>query len=188
MKWGGNCIVLYNRGNECERWKWEKKVWASCGIIPPPFFFYPRNKNAQGRNNPVVRVNKHLFFLFKSTTAQCTYMLNPFVMFYDFCLVQYESSWLLLSEAQVSHKGSPHCTVRAGVLCSGTSRSARRTAEDFSNITDVLMSAWGRDWSILLFVCMAVCSELNQRLGGKESSEGSEILWCKLLIIYIFYI
>lgn len=34
-------------------------------------------------------------FLFKSITAQCTYMLNPFVMFYDFCLVSFESSWLL---------------------------------------------------------------------------------------------
>lgn len=159
MKWGGNCIVLYNRGNECERWKWEKKVWASCGIIPPPPLFFTRGiKTHKVETTPLSEWINIFSFLFKSTTAQCTYMLNPFVMFYDFCLVQYESSWLLLSEAQVSHKGSPHCTVRAGVLCSGTSRSARRTAEDFSNITDVLMSAWGRDWSILLFVCMAVCS------------------------------
>lgn len=31
-------------------------------------------------------------FLSKSITAQCAYTLNPFLMFYNFCLVQNESS------------------------------------------------------------------------------------------------
>lgn len=118
-------------------------------------------------------------FLLKGKTGQCPYRLNQF-MFYDICLVQYESSWLLAalwssgqSQWRSSLNNQSWCAVfRHLSVCK---KNSRRFSEHYCFCNECLGQR---------LVHPAVCLHGWVQLTKSGRDQGSEIMFYKLAIIY----